>query len=90
MRPMACGSDGKVWGSMETLAAEFPYEGDEGRILGFVGVQGRAGTTGTVAAGPAMMATSLEGTLTGRESQDSPWADMVRTVSSWAVCRDWI
>lgn len=45
-------------------------------------MQGKGGTTGEVIAGPAMMAASLEGTLTGKESQDSPWADMVRTVSS--------
>lgn len=46
-------------------------------------MQGRgAGTAGVVTAGPVMMAAILEGTLTGKESQDSPWADMVRTVSS--------
>lgn len=37
---------------------------------------------GAGTAGPAMIAVSLEGTFTGKESQDSPWADMVRTVSS--------
>lgn len=51
-------------------------------LLGTTGVQGRGGTTGVVIAGPVIMAASLEGTFTGKESQDSPWADMVRTVSS--------
>lgn len=77
-----CVSDGKELGSMETLAAEFPYDGGEGRLLKPAGGQGTGGTTGAATAGPAMMAASLEGTLTGKESQDSPWADMVRTVSS--------
>lgn len=70
-RPQVCISNGKEQGSTETLAAEFP-----------MGEQARGGTTGAVTDGPAMMAASLEGTLTGKESQDSPWADIVRTVSS--------
>lgn len=76
-----CVSDGKELGSMETLA-EFPQDSGEGRLLEPVWGQGRGGTTGALTAGPAMMAVSLDGTLTGKESQDSPWADMVRTVSS--------
>lgn len=79
-RPQACISNGKEQGSTETLAAEFPL--DDGSLLEPMGVQARGGTTGVVTGGPAMMAASLEGTLTGKESQDSPWADIVRTVSS--------
>lgn len=75
-----CSSDGKEQGSMETLAAEFRLDGAE--LLKPVGGQGKGGTTGLVTAGPAMMEANLEGTLTGKESHDSPWADIVRTVSS--------
>lgn len=71
------------------MAAEFPYMTGEGGHKGKLG-GGVAGMAGGVPDGPAMMAASLDGTLTGRESQDSPWADVVRTVSSCAACRDWI
>lgn len=81
-RPQACISNGKEQGSTETLAAEFPLDDGMGSLLEPMGEQARGGTTGVVTGGPAMMAASLEGTLTGKESQDSPWADIVRTVSS--------
>lgn len=77
-----CVSGGDGQGGVEALAAEFPKESNEARFVGPTGLQAKGGTTGVVATGPAMIAGSLEGTLTGKESQDSPCADMVRTVSS--------
>ena len=72
MRPETLVSDVKVLGSTETLAAEIPYDDGGGKLLAATGVQGSGGTTGAAITGPAKIAASLEGTLTGRESQDSP------------------
>lgn len=81
-RPQVCMSNGKEQDRLETLAAKFPLDDGRGSLLEPLGEPARGGTTGVVIGGPAIMAASLEGTLTGKESQDSPWADIVRTVSS--------
>lgn len=71
-------SDDKEQGSMDNLAVASPLDDGMGSLLEPMEELAMGGTTG----GPAVMVASLELTLTGKESQDSPCADIVRTVSS--------
>lgn len=63
---------------MDNLAVAFPLDDGMGSLLEPMEELAMAGTTG----GPVVMLANLELTLTGKESQDSPCADIVRTVSS--------